>query len=112
MTWFEVTRMHSVYGMHHLSVIVELAVTTIGERVEAGSPLMTLVSAGQDVVVEALFPNKDVGLMKIDDRAAIKLEAFRFTRYGSLQDKVDRVSADAVTDDDAAVCSQVSISRG
>jgi hemolysin D len=91
--------MQSAFGVHHLSAIVELAVTTIGERVVSCAPLMTLVPARQALVVEALVPNKDVRFVKIDDCAAIKLEAFPFTRYGLLEGKVNRVAADAVTVD-------------
>jgi hemolysin D len=79
--------------------IVEVAVTTLGERVEAGAPLMTLVPLGQELVVEALVLNKDVGFIKVGDNAAVKLEAYPFTRYGYLKGRVDRIAADAVTDE-------------
>jgi hemolysin D len=79
--------------------IVEVAVTTIGERIEAGAPLMTLVPSGQELVIEALVLNKDVGFIKVGDNAAVKLEAYPFTRYGYLKGRVDRIAADAVTDE-------------
>jgi hemolysin D len=74
-------------------------VTTVGERVEAGAPLMTLVPLGQELVIEALVLNKDVGFIKVGDNAAVKLEAYPFTRYGYLKGRVDRIAADAVTDE-------------
>jgi hemolysin D len=80
-------------------VVVEVAVTTVGERVEAGAPLMTLVPSGQELVIEALVLNKDVGFIKVGDTAAVKLEAYPFTRYGYLKGRVDRIAADAVTDE-------------
>jgi hemolysin D len=76
-----------------------MAVTTIGERIEAGAPLMTLVPLGQELVIEALVLNKDVGFIKVGDNAAVKLEAYPFTRYGYLKGRVDRIAADAVTDE-------------
>jgi hemolysin D len=76
-----------------------MAVTTIGERIEAGAPLMTLVPLGQELVIEALVLNKDVGFIKVGDNAAVKLEAYPFTRYGYLKGCVDRIAADAVTDE-------------
>lgn len=79
--------------------IVEVAVTTAGERIEAGAPLMTLVPLGQELVVEALVLNKDVGFIKVGDKAAVKLEAYPFTRYGYLNGQVERIAADAVTDE-------------
>jgi hemolysin D len=80
-------------------IVVEVAVTTLGERVEAGAPLMTLVPSGQELVVEALVLNKDVGFIKVGDKAAVKLEAYPFTRYGYLKGRVDCIAADAVTDE-------------
>jgi hemolysin D len=79
--------------------IVEVAVTTIGERIEAGAPLMTLVPLGQELVIEALVLNKDVGFIKVGDSAAVKLEAYLYARYGYLKGRVDRIAADAVTDE-------------
>jgi hemolysin D len=84
--------------------IVEVAVTTIGERIEAGAPLMTLVplfgeKGGQELVIEALVLNKDVGFIKVGNSAAVKLEAYLYARYGYLKGRVDRIAADAVTDE-------------
>jgi hemolysin D len=79
--------------------IVEVAVTTIGERVEAGAPLMTLVPSGQELVVEALVLNRDAGFVAVGDRVVIKLEAYPFTRFGFLEGRVERIAADAVTDE-------------
>jgi hemolysin D len=84
--------------------IVEVGVTTLGEGVEAGAPLMTLVplfgeEGGQELVIEALVLNKDVGFIKVGHNAAVKLEAYPFTRYGYLKGRVDRIAADAVTDE-------------
>lgn len=79
--------------------IVEVAVTTLGERVEAGAPLMTLVPSGQELVVEARVLNRDAGFVSVGDRAVIKLEAYPFTRFGFLEGRVERIGADAVTDE-------------
>jgi multidrug resistance efflux pump len=52
--------------------IVEVAVPTLCERVEAGMPLMTLVPLGQELVIDALVLNKDVGFVKVGDTSAFR----------------------------------------
>ena len=43
--------------------------------------------------------NKDIGFVRVGQTAAVKLEAFNFTRYGTVPAVVTRVSADAVVDE-------------
>lgn len=76
-----------------------VGVTTLGEVVEAGAPLVTIVPDGNDLVIEALVLNRDAGFVHVGDRVVIKLEAFPFTRYGYLEGVVERISADAITDE-------------
>jgi hemolysin D len=77
----------------------EVAVTTLGDVVEAGAPLVTIVPAGEELIVEALVLNKDVAQIAPGLQAAIKLEAYPFTRHGFLEGVVESVSPDAVADE-------------
>jgi hemolysin D len=52
-----------------------------------------------EVTAEVELENKDVGFVREGQRAAIKLETFPFTRYGTIEAAVTTVAADAVTDD-------------
>ena len=54
---------------------------------------------GEALVVEALVLNKDAGFVQLGDRAVIKLEAYPFTRYGTLSGQVVQVSPDAIVDE-------------
>ncbi len=81
------------------AIVNEIAVTTIGEVVEAGQPLMTLVPADDELIVEAFILNRDVGWIEELQPVIIKLEAFPFMRYGFLQGEVEHVSPDAVVDE-------------
>lgn len=80
-------------------VINEVAVATIGEVVEPGAPLMTIVPGDDELIVEALVLNKDIGVVRPGREAVIKLEAYPFTRFGYLHGVVETVSADAITDE-------------
>jgi hemolysin D len=79
-------------------VVQEVSLTTIGEVPEVGKPLVTIVPDGEDLIVEALLLNRDAGFVHQGDRAVIKLEAYPFTRYGTLDGVVEHVSPDATVD--------------
>lgn len=79
-------------------VVQEVSVTTIGQAPERGKPLITIVPDGEDLVVEALMLNRDAGFVHAGDKAIIKLEAYPFTRYGTLAGVVEHVSPDATVD--------------
>jgi hemolysin D len=78
--------------------IQQLEVHTIGGVVEAAKPLMTLVPSNGGLEVEARILNKDVGFVHLGQQAAVKLEAFPFTRYGTIPGRVRSISRDAVQD--------------
>ncbi|UHC17264.1 HlyD family type I secretion periplasmic adaptor subunit [Methylobacterium currus] len=81
--------------------VQQLAVTTLGQVVTAGQPLMVVVPTDGPIEVEAQVQNKDIGFVLPDQEAVVKIDAFPFTRYGSIDGKVVRVSRDAVDDREA-----------
>ncbi len=89
--------------------IVEVAITTIGERVEGGAPLMTLVPEGQELEVDAMVLNKDIGFIKPNQRAIIKLEAYPFTRFGYIEGTVTKIAGDSINDEKRGLIFPVSI---
>jgi len=80
-------------------VIQAVSVTTLGEVAETGKALVTIVPDGEALVVEALVLNKDAGFVRTGDHAIVKLEAYPFTRYGTLQGQVVQISPDAIVDE-------------
>lgn len=79
--------------------INEVSVTTLGEVAEAGQALVTIVPEGEDLIVEALILNRDVGFVRSGARVIVKLEAYPFTQYGSLEGRVEHISPDATVDE-------------
>ena len=82
--------------------VQQLAVTTVGQVVTPGQPLMVLVPAEGPIEIEALVQNQDIGFIELGQEATIKVDAFPFTRYGTLTGKVMRISGDAIDQKDAA----------
>jgi hemolysin D len=76
--------------------VQQLEVNTLGEVVQTGQQMMVVVPDGTALEIEAMLLNKDKGFVRDGQEARIKLEAFPFTRYGTLSGKVLSVSNDAI----------------
>jgi hemolysin D len=85
--------------------VQQLAVTTVGQVVSLGQPLMTIVPVGAPIEIEALIQNKDIGFVEVGQKAVVKVESFPFTRYGTVEGTVIKVSRDAVDDREASALS-------
>lgn len=99
----EVTKAHQMNRFQRLLAPVDgtvqnLDVHTVGGVVEAAKPLMTVVPARGALEVEVRILNRDVGFVRVGQEAAVKLEAFPFTRYGTIPGRVRSISRDAVQD--------------
>ncbi len=79
--------------------VQEVTVTTIGQSPEIGKPLVTLIADGDELVSEALLLNRDAGFVHEGQPVIVKLEAYPFTRYGTLKGVVEHVSPDATVDE-------------
>jgi hemolysin D len=77
--------------------VQQLSVHTLGGVVTTAQSLMEIVP-DDALEVEAKLENKDVGFVQVGQRAAVKIEAFPYTRYGYLDGTVTEVSNDAVQD--------------
>ena len=80
-------------------IVQQLDVHTIGGVVEAAKPLMIVVPEGA-LRMEAKVLNRDAGFVRAGQTVQVKLEAFPFTRYGSVPGRILSISRDAVQDKD------------
>ena len=79
--------------------VQQLAVHTAGGVVTPAQVLLVVIPDRAQVTAEVELENKDVGFVREGQTAAIKLETFPFTRYGTIAATVTTLSADAVVDD-------------
>ena len=79
--------------------VQQLAVHTVGGVVPAAQALMQIVPREDQVEVEAFMDNKDVGFVQEGQDAAVKIDAFDYTRYGTVPATVTHVSRDAIQDE-------------
>jgi hemolysin D len=78
--------------------VQQLALHTIGGVVEPARTLMVVVPAGTDLEVEAMVLNRDVGFVREGQQVAVKIDAFPFTRFGTVPGVIRTLSRDAVAD--------------
>lgn len=77
-------------------VVQQLTVHTVGGVVPAAQPLMLIVPSSHTVELEAYVENKDIGFMSEGQNAQVKIDAFEYTKYGTIPAVVTHVSRDAV----------------
>ena len=82
-------------------IVQQLNLTTVGQVVTSGQSLLTIVPVDGPVEVEAMIANKDIGFVDPGQTAMVKIEAFPFTRYGTITGTVAKVSREAVDEQDA-----------
>lgn len=76
--------------------VQQLAITTIGGVVKPAENIMVVVPDNDALEIEALLLNKDRGGVTVGDTAAVKVEAFPFTRYGTIPGVVKSISSDSI----------------
>ena len=76
-------------------VVKDLAVTTKGAVVQAGTLLMSIVPREEPVQAEVLLSNEDVGFVAKGQKVQVKVAAYPFQKYGLLEGTVSLVAADS-----------------
>ena len=80
-----------VSGIIHVS-----GVTTVGQIVKPGQQLMQIVPSDAPLEVLAYVSNTDIGFIRKGDLASIKITAFAFKTYGSIDGTVIDIANDAL----------------
>ena len=89
--------------------VQQLQVHTIGGVVPAAQPLMLIVPREHQLEVEAMVLNKDIGFVKEGQTAAIKVDAFPYTKYGLVPGRVIHISRDAINDEKRGLVYKVKV---
>jgi hemolysin D len=77
--------------------VQQLSIHTVGGIAEPVKPLMIVVPE-EGLIVEARVLNKDAGFVHRGQTAKVKIEAFPFTRYGTIPGRIVSISRDAIQD--------------
>ena len=75
-------------------IVNKISVTTIGGIAAPGDPILELTPLNDELHIEAKIPPKDVAFVYPKMKATVKLTAYDYSIYGSLDGHVIHVSAD------------------
>ncbi|MGD0961908.1 MAG: HlyD family type I secretion periplasmic adaptor subunit [Methylomonas sp.] len=89
--------------------VQQLTVHTVGGVVPAAQPLMQIVPEDSRIEVEALLENKDIGFVAEGQTTQIKIDAFPYTKYGTVGGVVSHVSRDAIEDEKRGLLYRVKV---
>ena len=95
--WNKQTRRHELLELRApgAGTVKDLATHTAGAVVQPGTVLFTIVPSGEALKAEVWIPNADIGFVREDQPAKVKVAAFPFQKYGMVEGTVHHVGADA-----------------
>jgi HlyD family secretion protein len=76
--------------------VLEIADRSVGSVLREAETLVTMVPDGAALYVEANVPSRDVSYLKQGADVRVKLESYPFQKFGTLNGKLDVISADSV----------------
>jgi adhesin transport system membrane fusion protein len=79
-------------------VVRNVRLTTQGGVAKPGDEILQIVPLEDDLIVEAKVRPADVAFIKPGLSATVKLDAYDYSIYGSLQGTVSYISADTLTE--------------
>ncbi len=90
---------HTVIDSPVDGIVRNVRITTPGGVARAGDEIMQIVPADDDLIIEAKVKPRDIAFIKRQLPAKIKLDAYDYTIYGTLQGTVTYISADTLNDE-------------
>jgi hemolysin D len=72
---------------------------TIGGILKPAETAITIVPEGTKFMAEVLILNKDIGYVKQKQEVEVKVEAFPFQKFGTINGKIETISPDANQDE-------------
>ena len=79
-------------------IVSRLNFRTPGGFVNTGDVVLELVPTGEALIIEAKIMPQDISRIRLEDAVQIRLSAYDSSKYGSVDGRVLRISADAVVD--------------
>jgi adhesin transport system membrane fusion protein len=78
-------------------IVNQIMLTTIGGVAQVGAPMVEIVSLDDTMLVEAYVSPTDIAFLHSGQKVRVKLTAYDFSRYGSMEGHIVRIGADVIT---------------
>jgi membrane fusion protein, adhesin transport system len=80
-------------------IVKDIEVTTIGGVVPPNGQLMQIVPQDEQLLIETRISPRDIAFIHPDQQAKVKITAYDYSIYGSLDGKVVTISPDTIQDE-------------
>ena len=80
-------------------IVNALQITTIGGVIRPGEEILEIIPLGEELFVEARVKPENIARVERGQATTIKLSAYDYKIYGTLQGTVDFISADTFEDE-------------
>lgn len=91
-------------------IVNKVNVTAINEVVRAGDSIVEVVPVDDTLLVETQIRPEDIAFIRAGLKATIRISAFDYTRYGTMEGVVQRIGADTITNENRETFYQVVVS--
>ena len=76
--------------------LVSAQLVKLGQAVQAGQPLLSLLPGNDGLEAELLVPSRSVGFIEPGDKVLLRYQAFPYQKFGHHQGRVERISRSAL----------------
>lgn len=90
-------------------VVNKINNNTIGSVVQPAKDIIEIVPVDDSLLIQTNIRPQDVAFIKPNERASVRLTAYDYLIYGSLDGRVERIGADTITDQQGEAFFQVVI---
>jgi membrane fusion protein, adhesin transport system len=80
-------------------IVHKVSETPVGTVLEKGGTVCEIVPTDEGVLMEARVSARDIGFVHVGQKAIVKADAFDYTRFGSVEGRVVRISPESKTDE-------------
>ncbi len=89
--------------------VQDLAIHTKGGSLNATEPALRVVPENDELIVEAMVLNKDIGFLSKGQDTVVKVDTFNFVKHGSLSGVITDISNDAIQDENLGLVFKVKV---
>lgn len=95
----EVSLAHSYVRSPIEGTVQQLAVHGPGENVQINTVVAQIVPLGDELLADILIESKDRANLRIGSEAEIKIDAYPFSKHGTVRGRIEELASDAVAQD-------------
>ncbi len=81
-------------------VVKSIKISTIGGVVSSGVPILEISPMGGRLLIEARVKPRDIGFVRVGQKAEVKLSGYDYNVFGGLHGRVEFISPDAIGEPD------------